>query len=104
MGSGEHHTVVVGLGNFDQTPSRWLVGVEASGPVLFEILEVLGDGWSQATPPALSELSPITVWRAVRAPAVECLPLENAGSGTLATDPNRALCRASLGGGGRRYG
>jgi len=61
VGSGERHTVVVWLGNFDQTPSRWLVGADAAGPVLFDILEGLGDGWSRPTPPAPDDLSPVTV-------------------------------------------
>lgn len=41
-GSGPRHTAVVWLGNFDNTPSVHLVGAEAAGPVLFDILEGLG--------------------------------------------------------------
>ncbi|QRO00381.1 penicillin-binding protein 1C [Archangium violaceum] len=41
-GSGPRHTAVVWLGNFDNSPSVHLVGAEASGPLLFDILEALG--------------------------------------------------------------
>ena len=40
-GSGPRHTAVVWTGNFDNTPSVHLVGAEASGPLLFDILEGL---------------------------------------------------------------
>ncbi len=43
-GSDERHTVVVWLGNFDNTPSRHLVGGETAGPILFDILEALATG------------------------------------------------------------
>jgi len=61
VGSGERYTVVVWLGNFDQSPSRWLVGADAAGPVLFDILEGLGDGWKTVLPSPPADLSPITV-------------------------------------------
>jgi penicillin-binding protein 1C len=38
-GSGPRHTAVVWLGNFDSSPSVHLVGAEAAGPLLFDILE-----------------------------------------------------------------
>ncbi len=41
-GSGPRHTAVVWLGNFDHTPSVHLVGADAAGPVLFDILEGVG--------------------------------------------------------------
>ena len=41
-GSGPRHTAVVWLGNFDNTPSVHLVGAEAAGPLLFDLLEALG--------------------------------------------------------------
>ncbi|MCB9777436.1 MAG: penicillin-binding protein 1C [Alphaproteobacteria bacterium] len=44
IGSGERYTVAVWLGNLDQRPSAWLVGADAAGPVLFDVLEGLGDG------------------------------------------------------------
>lgn len=47
-GSGARHTAVVWLGNFDQSPSAHLVGAEAAGPVLFDVLEGLEAG---APPP-----------------------------------------------------
>lgn len=61
VGSGERYTVVVWLGNFDQSPSRWLVGANAAGPVLFDILEGLQDGLTTAVPPPPSELQPVTL-------------------------------------------
>jgi penicillin-binding protein 1C len=44
IGSGERYTVVVWMGNFDNTGSIHLVGSEAAGPVLFDLLEGLDDG------------------------------------------------------------
>ncbi|MFY2557565.1 penicillin-binding protein 1C [Corallococcus terminator] len=41
-GSGPRHTAVVWLGNFDHTPSVHLVGADAAGPLLFDILEGVG--------------------------------------------------------------
>jgi penicillin-binding protein 1C len=40
-GSGPRYTAVVWLGNFDNTPAVSLVGAEAAGPILFDILEGL---------------------------------------------------------------
>ena len=42
VGSDAHHTVAVWLGNFDNEPSPHLVGADAAGPVLFDILEAIG--------------------------------------------------------------
>ena len=42
-GSGPSHTAVVWLGNFDNTPSVDLVGADAAGPILFDLLEALRD-------------------------------------------------------------
>lgn len=52
VGVGERYTVVVWLGNLDQTPSGHLVGATAAGPVLFDLLEGLGDGLSQPARPS----------------------------------------------------
>ncbi|MFT7519581.1 MAG: penicillin-binding protein 1C [Kiritimatiellia bacterium] len=41
-GSGPEHTACVWLGNADHSPSRHLVGAEAAGPPLFDILEGVG--------------------------------------------------------------
>jgi penicillin-binding protein 1C len=41
-GSGPRHTAVVWLGNFDSTPSVHLVGSDAAGPLLFDLLEAVG--------------------------------------------------------------
>lgn len=48
VGSGSEHTVVVWLGNFDNRSSVDLVGAEAAGPLLFDLLEALAD---RAAPP-----------------------------------------------------
>jgi len=42
-GSGRDHTAVVWLGNFDNRPSVDLVGAEAAGPLLFDLLEAVAD-------------------------------------------------------------
>jgi penicillin-binding protein 1C len=42
-GSGPSHTAVVWLGNFDNSPSLHLVGAEAAGPILFDLLEGVAD-------------------------------------------------------------
>ena len=42
-GSGPDHTAVVWLGNFDNSPSVDLVGAEAAGPLLFDLLEAVAD-------------------------------------------------------------
>ncbi|MDY7225571.1 penicillin-binding protein 1C [Hyalangium rubrum] len=41
-GSGPRHTAVVWLGNFDSSPSVHLVGADAAGPILFDLLEAVG--------------------------------------------------------------
>jgi penicillin-binding protein 1C len=42
-GSGTDHTAVVWLGNFDNQPSVDLVGADAAGPILFDLLDALED-------------------------------------------------------------
>lgn len=41
-GSGPRYTAVVWLGNFDNTPSVRLVGADAAGPILFDVLDAVG--------------------------------------------------------------
>jgi penicillin-binding protein 1C len=48
-GSGPRYTAVVWLGNFDMTPSVDLVGADAAGPPLFDLLEAVAD---RSTPPS----------------------------------------------------
>jgi penicillin-binding protein 1C len=43
VGSGPEHTVAVWVGNLDNTGSAQLVGSEAAGPLLFDVLEALRD-------------------------------------------------------------
>jgi penicillin-binding protein 1C len=42
VGSGPRHTAVVWLGNFNSSPSVHLVGSDAAGPLLFDLLEAVG--------------------------------------------------------------
>ncbi len=61
VGAGRRYTVAVWLGNLDRTPSRWLVGSEAAGPILFDVLEALNDGWSGVSEPPPDDLTPVEV-------------------------------------------
>jgi penicillin-binding protein 1C len=51
VGSGPAHTVAVWTGNVDQRASFELVGSEAAGPLLFDVLEGLADRTRKAMPP-----------------------------------------------------
>lgn len=61
VGSGRRLTVAVWLGNLDQQPSPWLVGAQAAGPVLFDLLEALEQGMSGQLPPPPAELKEVEV-------------------------------------------
>lgn len=52
VGSDRTYTVAVWTGNVDQTASYELVGSEAAGPILFDVLEGLADRSKQAAPPS----------------------------------------------------
>ena len=43
VGSGERYTVVVWMGNLDNQPSAHLIGAEVAAPLLFDLLDALGD-------------------------------------------------------------
>ncbi len=61
-GSGPAHTAIVWLGNVDGSSSRHLVGGEAAGPLLFDLLEALADrAGSRAAPPAPADLAWVEV-------------------------------------------
>ncbi len=47
VGSGARVTVAVWLGNLDRRPAAALVGAQAAGPLLFDILDALDDGFDQ---------------------------------------------------------
>ena len=51
-GSGPDYTTVVWTGNVDRTPSAELVGSEAAGPLLFDVLEGLADRAHKPQPDA----------------------------------------------------
>jgi penicillin-binding protein 1C len=50
-GSNGTFTVVIWTGNFDNTPSVHLVGADAAGPILFDLLEALGQAGEESPPP-----------------------------------------------------
>ncbi|HEX5058606.1 MAG TPA: penicillin-binding protein 1C [Kofleriaceae bacterium] len=52
VGSGPAYTVAVWTGNVDQKASYELVGSEAAGPLLFDVLEGLADRTRSAVPPS----------------------------------------------------
>lgn len=61
VGSGARYTAVVWTGNVDNKPSAELVGSEAAGPLLFDVLEGLADraarpGSLETPPAALTEI------------------------------------------------
>ncbi len=60
-GAGAHHTAVVWLGNFDNAPSVDLVGAEAAGPMLFDLLEALHPGPTRHIAPVPEDLKQIEV-------------------------------------------
>lgn len=64
-GSGPRHTACVWLGNADRTPSRHLVGAEAAGAPLFDVLESVQDhrvtGWADPTPRDLTRVE-VDAW------------------------------------------
>lgn len=60
VGSGERYTVAVWLGNMDNSASVRLVGAAAAGPVLFDVMDALGDrGPERDDPPP--DLEPVEV-------------------------------------------
>ncbi len=61
VGSGPTYTVAVWLGNLDNEPSAHLVGSEAAGPLLFDVLEELHRGARAPSDPAPADLREITV-------------------------------------------
>ena len=61
VGSGSQHTVVVWQGNLDNQSSKHLVGSQASGPMLFNILEGLGDGRHPRVDPPTEDLKEVEV-------------------------------------------
>jgi penicillin-binding protein 1C len=58
-GSGPRYTAVVWTGNPDRTPSTELVGSQAAGPILFDVLEALAD---RAHPPPPDAPPPDLTW------------------------------------------
>ncbi|HEY0195156.1 MAG TPA: penicillin-binding protein 1C [Kofleriaceae bacterium] len=63
VGSGPAYTAVVWTGNVDNKPSAELVGSEAAGPLLFDVLEGLASRTpaTQAAPPAPDDLTEVEI-------------------------------------------
>lgn len=62
IGSGARYTAVVWTGNTDNTPSAELIGSDAAGPLLFDVLEGLADRSRPPAPrPPPAELVPVEV-------------------------------------------
>ena len=61
VGLGARYTAVVWVGNFDGTASAGLVGSEAAGPLLFDLLDALGDAKESGAESAPAELQPVEV-------------------------------------------
>ena len=62
VGSGPQYTALVWLGNANQQSARALVGADASGPILFDILESVGREHSAVVPPS-NDLTEVSVCR-----------------------------------------
>lgn len=63
VGSGPAYTAVVWTGNVDNRPSAELVGSEAAGPLLFDVLEGLAGRAAMAPPAPPAELTAVEVCR-----------------------------------------
>lgn len=72
-GFDEAFTAVVWLGNLDNAPSAHLVGADAAGPILFDVLEALGSRATSA-PRASEGLRPIEVCAWSGRPASDACP------------------------------
>jgi penicillin-binding protein 1C len=61
VGSGPAYTAVVWTGNVDHKPSAELVGSEAAGPLLFDVLEALGSRAPATLPQPPDDLTDVEV-------------------------------------------
>ena len=64
VGWGRRYVVAVWLGNLDCRPSSWLVGAQVAGPVLFDLVDALQDGFARdpgAPATAPRDLAPVQV-------------------------------------------
>lgn len=62
-GSGPAHTACIWMGNADMRPSRWLVGADAAGDLLFDVLEAAGPrgAWVDERPSDLTRVQ-VDAW------------------------------------------
>jgi penicillin-binding protein 1C len=61
IGSGPRYTAAVWLGNLDNTPSVHLVGGDAAGPILFDLLEAIEDARARPAARVPGELAAVEV-------------------------------------------
>lgn len=61
VGGSGPYTALVWLGNLDRTPSDHLVGAEAAGPILFDLLEAALPGGNEGPDPRPGDLIPVQV-------------------------------------------
>jgi len=92
-GSSAAYTAVVWLGNFDNRSSAALVGADAAGPLLFDLLETFTPPQQErGLPQALrDELGPIEVCAYSGYPPAEACPLRRTVQGPLRSVPT-ATC------------
>lgn len=61
VGSGSQYTVAVWLGNLDNSPSAYLVGADAAGPLFFDLVEAVHRGEPSSSPSQPLDLTEIAV-------------------------------------------
>ena len=74
IGSNPRYTTVVWTGNVDNTPTAELVGSEAAGPLLFDVLEGLADSARGPVQSQPEELVSIAVCKYSGYPATDACP------------------------------
>ena len=91
VGSGPHHTVAVWLGNLDNAGSAHIVGGDAAGPILFDVLESLHDRRRQVpVDPVPSDLRTIPVCAYSGHPPTEACPRTVASFARVEHVPTKA--------------
>lgn len=100
VGSGPAYTALVWAGNVDQRASFELVGSEAAGPLLFDVLEGLADRTRKAVPPSppteLTEIEVCAYSGHIPGPACTHRTVARASLHAVPTEPcpYHQLCRA----------
>ena len=86
-GLGARYTAVVWVGNFDGTDSAALVGLEAAGPLLFDLLDALGDAKYSGAEPIPDELHPVEVCAYSGYPVGPACPQHHTALGSVRSVP-----------------